>query len=144
MWKRAVHYYKYIDDLNRAGVLPKRLYITNMESPLTEEQVKFHFALIDTHTSAIVENPKDARTRFSRALDFYLVQDFASSIEDLTQAILLDDSFFPAYFMRSLVRCKQLEYQKRKKLMLLRQHRPHCRVFPLRKNRKSVHWITTL
>ena len=40
-----------------------------------------HFALIDTHTSAIVENPKDARTRFSRALDFYLVQDFASSIE---------------------------------------------------------------
>ena len=68
--KRAVHYYKYIDDLNRAGVLPKRLYITNMESPLTEEQVKFHFALIDTHTSAIVENPKDARTRFSRALDF--------------------------------------------------------------------------
>lgn len=110
--KRAVHYYKYIDDLNRAGVLPKRLYITNMESPLTEEQVKFHFALIDTHTSAIVENPKDARTRFSRALDFYLVQDFASSIEDLTQAILLDDSFFPAYFMRSLVRCKQLEYQK--------------------------------
>ena len=79
---------------------------------VTEEQVKVHFALIDTHTSAIVENPKDARTRFSRALDFYLVQDFASSIEDLTQAILLDDSFFPAYFMRSLVRCKQLEYQK--------------------------------
>ena len=110
--KRTVHYYKYIDDLNRAGVLPKRLYITNMESPLTEEQVKFHFALIDTHTSAIVENPQDARIRFSRALDFYLVQDFASSVEDLTQAILLDDKFFPAYFMRSLVRCKQLEYQK--------------------------------
>ena len=62
--KRAVHYYKYIDDLNRAGVLPKRLYITNMESPLTEEQVKFHFALIDTHTSAIVENPKNAAHGF--------------------------------------------------------------------------------
>lgn len=142
--KRAVHYYKYIDDLNRAGVLPKRLYITNMESPLTEEQVKFHFALIDTHTSAIVENPKDARTRFSRALDFYLVQDFASSIEDLTQAILLDDSFFPLILCVLWCVASNWNIKKRKKLMPLRQHRPHCRVFPLRKSRRSVHWITTL
>lgn len=110
--KGAVNYHKLIDNLNRSGVFPKRLQITNMEAPLTEEQVKFHFALIDSHTSAIVEDGKDVRKRFSRALDFYLVQDFNSSIEDLTQAILQDDTFFPAYFMRSLVRCKQLEYQK--------------------------------
>lgn len=112
--KRTIHYHKYIDDLNRTNVLPKRLYITNAESPLTEDQVTFHFTLIDTHTSEIVQNPKDARRRFSRSLDFYLVQDFTNSIEDLTQAILLDDTFFPAYFMRALVRCKQLEYQKSK------------------------------
>ena len=110
--KRAVHYYKYIDELNRTEAFPKRLHITNMESPLTEEQVKFHFALIDSHTSAIVDDPNNARKRFARGLDFYLVQDFASSIEDFTQSILLDDTFFPAYFMRSLVRCKQLEYQR--------------------------------
>lgn len=110
--KRAVHYYKAIDNLNHTGLFPKRLHITNMESPLTEEQVKFHFALIDAHTSAIVDDPENARKRFSRGLDFYLVQDFASSIEDFTQSILLDDTFFPAYFMRALVRCKQLEYQK--------------------------------
>lgn len=47
-----------------------------------------------------------------RGLDFYLVQDFASSIDDFTQSILLDDTFFPAYFMRALVRYKQLEYKK--------------------------------
>ena len=41
-----------------------------------------------------------------------MVQDFASSIDDFTQAILLDDKFFPAYFMRALVRYKQLEYKK--------------------------------
>ncbi|MCP3894651.1 MULTISPECIES: tetratricopeptide repeat protein [Bacteroides] len=110
--KRSVNYHKFIDALNRSNELPKRLYISNIESPLTEEQVKFHFALIDAHTSAIVADGKDARKRFSRALDFYLVQDFASSIDDLTQAILLDDTFFPAYFMRSLVRYKQLEYQR--------------------------------
>jgi len=79
---------------------------------LTEEQVKFHFALIDTHTSAIVDDEKNASKRFARAIDFYLVQDFSSAVSDLTQTILLDGDFFPAYFMRALIRCKQLEYQK--------------------------------
>ncbi|KAA6333001.1 Lipopolysaccharide assembly protein B [termite gut metagenome] len=110
--KRTVHYHKYIDDLNRSGLFPQRLQITNAESPLTEEQVNAHFMLIDTHTSAIVNDLDNALKRFSRAMDFYLVQDFSGCIEDLTQAITSDDSFYPAYFMRALVRCKQLEYQK--------------------------------
>ena len=98
--------------MNRSKAFPKMLRITNMEAPLTEEQVRFHFALIDTHTSDIVVDDKNAVKRFMRGLDFYLVQDFDSSIDDFTKSILLDDTFFPAYFMRALVRCKQLEYRK--------------------------------
>ena len=112
--KRIVHFHKYIEELNHSKLFPKPLRITNMEAPLTEEQVRFHFALVDSHTSDIVADDKDAKKRFLRGLDFYLVQDFASSIDDFTQAILLDDKFFPAYFMRALVRYKQLEYKKRK------------------------------
>ena len=110
--KRIVHFHKYIEELNHSKLFPKPLRITNMEAPLTEEQVKVHFALIDTHTSAIVEDDKNASKRFARAIDFYLVQDFSSAVSDLTQTILLDGDFFPAYFMRALIRCKQLEYQK--------------------------------
>lgn len=110
--KRIVHYYKYIDVLNHSKLFPKPLRITNMEAPLTEEQVRFHFALIDAHTSDIVADDRNAKKRFMRGLDFYLVQDFDSSISDFTQSILLDDTFFPAYFMRALVRYKQLEYKK--------------------------------
>ena len=115
--KRVIHYHKYIDELNHLKLFPKSLRITNMEAPLTEEQVRFHFALIDTHTSDIVADDKNAKKRFMRGLDFYLVQDFASSIDDFTQSILLDDTFFPAYFMRALVRCKQLEYKKAESTM---------------------------
>lgn len=110
--RRIVHYHKFIDQLNRRKILPGLLHITNMEAPLTEEQVKEHFSLIDAHTSSIVANASGVEQRFARALDFYLVQDFSNSIEDLTQATLLDDRFFPAYFMRALVRCKQLEYKR--------------------------------
>lgn len=110
--KRSVHFHKYIDALNHAKMFPKSLRITNMEAPLTEEQVRFHFALIDAHTSDIVTDEQNAVKRFMRGMDFYLVQDFDSSVEDFTKSILLDDTFFPAYFMRALVRCKQLEYLK--------------------------------
>ena len=110
--KRSVNFHRFIDELNRSKLFPKMLRITNMEAPLTEEQVRFHFALIDAHTSGIVSDGQNAVRRFMRGLDFYLVQDFDSSMEDFTKSILLDDAFFPAYFMRALVRCKQLEYQK--------------------------------
>ena len=47
-----------------------------------------------------------------RGLDFYLVQDFASSIDDFTQSILLDDTFFPAYFMRALIALQAVGVQE--------------------------------
>ena len=100
---------------------PKRIRITNMEAPLTEEQVKFHFALIDAHTSAIVDDDKSAPKRFARAIDFYLVQDFSSAVADLTQAILLDGDFFPAYFMRAPVSYTHLDVYKRQSSILIKR-----------------------
>jgi tetratricopeptide (TPR) repeat protein len=108
----GVNYHIYIDELNRTGIYPKRLIITNREAPLTAEQVKLHFAMIDAHTSAILADDRNAKQWFARAVDFYLVQDFGSAVDDLTRAIAADNTFFPSYFMRALIRCKQLEYQK--------------------------------
>ena len=110
--KRSLKYHKFIDDLSNSGTVPKRLLITNMETPLTEKQIKTHFASIDERTSDIVKHPKNAAKRFARSIDFYLVQDFTNAIEDLTQATICDNSFFPAYFNRSLIRWKQLEFEK--------------------------------
>ena len=110
--KRTVAYHKMVDELNNAQVLGKRLYITNQETPLNQSQVEEHFASVDNYTKAIVEAPQRADLQFARALDLYLVQDLASAIDDLTQAILKDEDFAPAYFNRALVRCKQLEYQR--------------------------------
>ena len=43
-----------------------------MEAPLTEEQVRFHFALIDAHTSDVVADEKNAKKPVSYThLDVY-------------------------------------------------------------------------
>lgn len=108
----TIHFYKYIDKLNNSKLFPKKLLLTNKEIALNEEQAKYYFKEIDEHSSLIVADNQNAKKRFLRGLDFYLVQDFPNAIEDFTKAIQLDNKFFPAYFMRALTYSKQLEYKK--------------------------------
>ena len=109
---RQVHYYKYIEELNTRNAYPEDLLITNEEAPLTEEQVKKHFASIDVQTSAIVENPADVHKRFARGIDFYLVQDLDNALTDLNEAIACEPNFFLPYFNRAMTKYKKLEYLK--------------------------------
>lgn len=111
--KRLVNYNRHIDDLNNLHVLPGRLLITNAEASLSEEQVKRHFASIDTETEKIVNHPDEPLHYYARALDFYLVQDFDNALRDLDSLIVRNPSFFPAYFTRAVIHYKQLEYRKR-------------------------------
>ena len=111
--RRQVNFFKAVDDLNNRQVLPHRLLITNNETSLTEEQVKQHFASIDTRTAEIVKDPKNAIHYYARALDFYLVQDFDNAMQDLDSAIVCDPTLFTAYFSRALISYKQLEFRKR-------------------------------
>jgi tetratricopeptide (TPR) repeat protein len=110
--KSQVNYYKAIEELNARRVLPARLKVTNEEAPLTEAQVNKHFASIDAFSARLDANPEDIDARFARAIDFYLVQDFDAALEDLTEVIRRRDDYFLAYFCRSLIRSKQIEYQK--------------------------------
>ena len=109
--KRTMHYYRYVDELNHNKTFYRDLLITNNEAALDANQVNLHFALIDQRSADIVSNMNDPMRRFMRGLDFYLVQDFSNAISDFTQCLLIDDTFFPAYFMRAIVRFKQFEYQ---------------------------------
>jgi tetratricopeptide (TPR) repeat protein len=110
--KSQVNYYKTIEELNARRVLPDRLKVTNEEAPLTEAQVNKHFASIDNFSARLDRHPEDVEARFARAIDFYLVQDFDAAIEDLTEVIRLREDYFLAYFCRSLIRSKQIEYNK--------------------------------
>jgi len=110
--RRNVHYHHYIEDLNHNKQMNGKLIISNQEAPLTVSQVNYHFANIDKLSAEIAKGGSDAIVQFSRGLDFYLVQDLDNAEQDFTKAIGMNDSFFPAYFMRSLVRYKQLEYKK--------------------------------
>lgn len=110
--RNVVHYHKFIDQLNNSNILPNQLLITNQEKALNQDEANKHFKQVDEQSSNIEKDPQNAIYRFARGIDFFLVQSIEDAITDFTEAIRLDPTFYPAYFMRSLVRTKQLEYEK--------------------------------
>jgi tetratricopeptide (TPR) repeat protein len=110
--KGFVHFSPAIEELNKKNLLNKRLILTNNEMPLTEEQIEFHFASINEYSKLIGEHPRNADFYFARALDYTLVQNFSSAIEDLNEAIKINPSFMLAYFNLAVVYTKQLELKE--------------------------------
>ena len=109
---RRTNYFHYtIDELNRKRVLPAPLYFTTQEITLTADLINQHFEQIALLTNRINRAPS-ATLYMARAIEFALVQDYTSAIDDCTQAILLDGNNAYAWFCRANWRYKLLEYQR--------------------------------
>ena len=88
--RRTNYYHPIVDQLNQRESLPAALKFTNQEVALTAEMVDFHFAEITRLSQQMNESPT-AETLFARAIEFAIIKDYASAIDDCTKAILLAD-----------------------------------------------------
>ncbi len=121
---RRTHYFHYlVDDYNKQYALPSPLHFTLQESPLTAELVNHHFEAIDRISTQIdrleelqaagkKEKGEGADLYFARAIEFALVQDYSSAIDDCTKAIISRPEFTIAFFCRANWRYKLLEYMR--------------------------------
>jgi tetratricopeptide (TPR) repeat protein len=71
-----------------------------------------HFEAINNTSNRIASNDNNADLYFKRSLEFAMVQDFNSSIEDLNKALAIRPDFTIAYFCRANIRYKLVEYNK--------------------------------
>lgn len=110
---REVRYSAEIEHLNAGGSLPFRLHVSCTEVPLSEAQIKELFSDVDRQTAGIEQNPENMYCYLTRAIDFFLLQDFANAQSDFTQAILAGGGdLWAAYFGRAAVRMRMSEVQK--------------------------------
>lgn len=109
---RAIHYHRYVEQINRRRQLPAELLITSAEQPLDEEQIAFHFKDIDEQTARFADDEGTAIYRFARGLDFYLVQDLDEAVDDYTQSLVEDGGLWIAYFNRAVAMYKQIELER--------------------------------
>ena len=86
--RRTNYYHPLVDALNRSGILPASLRFTTQEIALTAEMVDFHFSEITRITQQMGDTPS-AELLFARAIEFAIIQDYASAIDDCTKAIVI-------------------------------------------------------
>ena len=109
--KRHVNYVKALDDLNKTTYLKKKLVLTNSEVPLTSDLIKEHFSSIDQYTQQIEHSSNKLGAYFGRAIDYMLVQDMANALNDIDRVVELNENFSLGYFMRAVIRLRQIEAQ---------------------------------
>ncbi|MGL5920750.1 MAG: tetratricopeptide repeat protein, partial [Bacteroidales bacterium] len=110
--RNVIHYDKFLETFNKQSNFKRKLMLVNAEPPLNEIQMAEHFQSIDDFSRLIEQDKLNPTAYFGRAIDFMLVQDFASALEDLNKVLLLQDKFALGYFQRAVVRNKQLEYER--------------------------------
>jgi len=110
--RRTNLYQPIVEDYNKLRKLSTVLKITNNEIPLTSELINRHFEAINNITNRLTGNENDADLYFNRAVEFAMVQDFNSSIEDLNRVLAIRPDFTLAYFSRANIRFKLVEYNK--------------------------------
>ncbi|MFV0397882.1 MAG: tetratricopeptide repeat protein [Bacteroidales bacterium] len=110
---QAIVYLQSIEEFNRRGDLKWTIKVTNDLAPLTEDQIARHFESIDAYSKQIGNNRQnDVINYFGRSIDFMLVQDYSSAIEELDRVLEKDPNFTLALYNRAVLRYKQLEYQR--------------------------------
>jgi tetratricopeptide (TPR) repeat protein len=110
--RRTNLYYPVLEEYNKKNKLSSALKITNNELPLTAQLINSHFERINELSALLNNHSNDADVYFIRAMEFVMVQDFKSAIDDLNKAIEERPDFMLAYFCRANVRYKLVEYNK--------------------------------
>lgn len=108
---RHVSYYiGIVEEINKNNSLNNYLFLTNKDITLTSDQVSERFSSIDNYSKRIGEDSSDISAYMGRAVDFMLIQDMKSALEDCDALVRINPSYLPVYMNRALILSKELEY----------------------------------
>jgi tetratricopeptide (TPR) repeat protein len=121
--RRIMDYSNYLEILMEAGLKDyQKLLISNQELALSNDQANHHFKSIDDISSRIstsigeTSNKTTAALFFARGINFALVQDLNSALEDLSKAIENQPDFILAYFERANIRFRKINFEYSEKI----------------------------
>lgn len=105
--KPSAYYLKEIDDVNATRMLRFLVQLTNADIALSDEDIiNRHFKSIEYYNSYLATHTPRAIDYFGRAMDFMMLRDYVSAVEDLNKALNLTPDFALGYFARGVARYK--------------------------------------
>ncbi len=118
--RKSTYFHYAVGDFNRANIAPSPLHFSAQDLTLTAELINHHFELIASLSDQIERAPAAALC-FARAMQFALVQDYVSAMDDATKALNLlatPTQKAPTYaeavitFCRANWRFRMLQFQR--------------------------------
>lgn len=110
--RRTNTYHPLISRYNTTQTLATTLKATNIEIELVPDVLNKHFESINSLSVDISGDPTNADLYFARALDYALVQDYTSAIDDLNKVVSIRRDFALAYFMRANIRNSLIKFRQ--------------------------------
>lgn len=107
--KENSYYMKEVDDANASRLLQFVVQLTNRVPNLYEDQIQKHFNSIEYYNGMLSTSQPRSIDYLGRALDFMMVKNPDSAMEDLNRAIAMRENFTLAYFVRASARMLQIE-----------------------------------
>lgn len=101
-------FYGPIEQLNHEAIFPRTAYLTNCEGYVSEENIRFHDADIETTSARLAQLPEEPLLYLRRAMDYYSTLSFEAAITDLSMCVQLDTLNYLAYFLRAQARATLL------------------------------------
>ena len=106
----SAYYLKEIDDVNSTRMLRFLVQLTNTDiAPSDEADINRHFRSVEYYNSFLSTHTPRAIDYFGRAMDFVVLRDYASAVEDLNRALQLTPDFALGYFERGVARYKSMQ-----------------------------------
>lgn len=96
--QKFVHYNAEVEKINTQKELAQKLVITNHEVQLDSMQIELHFESVNAISKKIENEPNNILLYFARSLDYMLIQDYNSAIEDLNHLLTINPDWTLAYF----------------------------------------------
>jgi len=109
---RRITWSPLLEELTSGGVFMSQVYMDCRDVSLDQNSISRLFEDIDRLTALLADNPSDPKVLLARALDFCLLQDYQSALDDLDEAVRTGSGMWAVWFCRAQVRARELEMRK--------------------------------
>lgn len=107
------HYNQYIHNFNRENISYKEMQVLFSNQIIKADNIQSHFSHIDYLNEKIKTDGSLSKLYLARAIEFNLVQDFESAMDDVDTAIQLDANNQLAYFIRAYIQINMQEFEQK-------------------------------
>lgn len=116
----VTNYFRALDDFNRGRYITRTLYLSPLQSGLSDEEYETLFKMAESYTSAIASSGSKVRPAdlLARGVAYSMLKNYKGAIEDFDAIIDANKDFTVAYIARGVARYENAKTEEDQRLAM--------------------------